>query len=319
MGLSLGSSEMKVTVVSRSGKQLAVLDTLNPNSTIKEVQKELALSKASFPVERQRLTLQNKDDKARPVALDADKKLSDYGLTTDCTIIFKDLGPQISWRTVFALEYLGPMLLYPIFYSQPWWIYGSDLPAMDLVQHLAFACFMLHYLKREYETVFVHRFGNGTMPLRNLFKNSSYYWGNALICAYFINRPGYTPPSFLLVVVGVALFVIGEVGNFLRIKFFAICVALALVSVTSLVEVSLSGCRVPSTPMKSWRGLDSVSWLPRWLLSSSWPKEPIRCMCGLLVSTSDTRESSMERTVLPSILRTERLLCLLFSKCDDPS
>merc|ERR1712137_114976 len=206
MGLSLGSSEMKVTVVSRSGKQLAVLDTLNPNSTIKEVQKELALSKASFPVERQRLTLQNKDDKACPVALDADKKLSDYGLTTDCTIIFKDLGPQISWRTVFVLEYLGPMLLYPIFYSQPWWIYGSDLPAMDLVQHLAFACFMLHYLKREYETVFVHRFGNGTMPLRNLFKNSSYYWGNALICAYFINRPGYTPPSFLLVVVGVALF-----------------------------------------------------------------------------------------------------------------
>merc|ERR1712063_34893 len=99
MGLSLGSSEMKVTVVSRSGKQLAVLDTLNPNSTIKEVQKELALSKASFPVERQRLTLQNKDDKARPVALDADKKLSDYGLTTDCTIIFKDLGPQISWRS----------------------------------------------------------------------------------------------------------------------------------------------------------------------------------------------------------------------------
>merc|ERR1712151_609964 len=125
---------MKVTVVSRSGKQLAVLDTLNPNSTIKEVQKELSLSKASFPVSRQRLTLQNKDDKARPIALDADKKLSDYGLTTDCTIVFKDLGPQISWRTVFILEYLGPMLLYPIFYLQPWWIYGSDLPAMDMVQ-----------------------------------------------------------------------------------------------------------------------------------------------------------------------------------------
>merc|ERR1712137_190024 len=214
MGLSLGSSEMKVTVVSRSGKQLAVLDTLNPNSTIKEVQKELALSKASFPVERQRLTLQNKDDKARPVALDADKKLSDYGLTTDCTIIFKDLGPQISWRTVFVLEYLGPLLLYPIFYSQPALLYGEVTRPMELVQHLAFYFFMLHYIKREYETLFVHRFGNGTMPLRNLFKNSSYYWGNAILCGYFINRPAYTSPASFMVYAGAAMFIVGELGNF---------------------------------------------------------------------------------------------------------
>jgi len=208
------TGRMKVTVVTRSGKQLAVLDTLNPNSTIKEVQKELSLSKANVSVARQRLTLPSNDDKARPVALDADKKLSDYGLTTDCKIVFKDLGPQISWRMVFVLEYLGPMLLYPIFYLQPWWIYGSDLPAMDMVQHLAFACFMLHYLKREYETLFVHRFGNGTMPLRNLFKNSSYYWGNAVICSYFINRPGYTAPPFYLVLIGLVIFMIGETGNF---------------------------------------------------------------------------------------------------------
>lgn len=35
---------------------------------------------------------------------------------------------------------------------------------------------MGHYIKREVETAFVHRFSNETMPLANLFKNSTGYW-----------------------------------------------------------------------------------------------------------------------------------------------
>ena len=34
-------------------------------------------------------------------------------------VVFKDLGPQIGYRTVFILEYLGPLLIYPIFYFVP--------------------------------------------------------------------------------------------------------------------------------------------------------------------------------------------------------
>lgn len=33
-----------------------------------------------------------------------------------------------------------------------------------------------HYIKREFETVFVHRFSKATMPIRNLPKNCAHYW-----------------------------------------------------------------------------------------------------------------------------------------------
>lgn len=42
------------------------------------------------------------------------------------------------------------------------------------------------------------------MPIRNLIKNCSYYWGFAAFIAYFINHPLYTPPSTLQTVLALA-------------------------------------------------------------------------------------------------------------------
>lgn len=56
---------------------------------------------------------------------------------------------------------------------------------------------LLHYFKREFETVFVHRFSNDTMPVQSLLKNCFGYWflfGFGTM--FFFLKPDYEPPSW---------------------------------------------------------------------------------------------------------------------------
>eukprot|EP00042_Codosiga_hollandica_P022183 m.80392 g.80392 ORF g.80392 m.80392 type:complete len:75 (-) comp50689_c0_seq7:2460-2684(-) len=39
-----------------------------------------------------------------------------------------------------------------------------------VLERIAMVCWVFHYAKRLYETVFVHRFSHATMPIRNIFK-----------------------------------------------------------------------------------------------------------------------------------------------------
>uniref|UniRef100_A0A8C2Y8Z8 Very-long-chain enoyl-CoA reductase-like n=1 Tax=Coturnix japonica TaxID=93934 RepID=A0A8C2Y8Z8_COTJA len=117
---------------------------------------------------------------------------------TTATLYFKDLGPQIGWTTVFLIEYTGPLFIYFLFYFRMPFVYGLDerfTSSPHPVVNLACICHSFHYIKRLIETIFVHRFSHGTMPLRNIVKNCLYYWGFAAWLAYYINHPLYTPPS----------------------------------------------------------------------------------------------------------------------------
>ncbi|KAL6075658.1 very-long-chain enoyl-CoA reductase [Balamuthia mandrillaris] len=205
----------QLTVVNQRGKTLKVID-VSGNDTVLAVKERLAkLLPGKYPA-RQRLTLPAEQG-TRPVSLDNDKTLSHYGLCTGKkpnTIVFKDLGPQVGWSTVFMVEYAGPLLIYLFFYLRPWFVYG-DLAStpMTFEAQVACACWVGHYLKRELETIFVHRFSKGTMPLLNIFKNSGYYWGAGALVGYFVNHPLYTPPSSTQFYAGLACFVLFELGN----------------------------------------------------------------------------------------------------------
>ncbi|KAG0145771.1 hypothetical protein CROQUDRAFT_658287 [Cronartium quercuum f. sp. fusiforme G11] len=145
---------------------------------------------------RQRLTTADKK-----VLDDDQKRLSDYGIQDGDEIVFKDLGPQISWKTVFLIEYLGPLFIHPLFYfSNPISdrIYKGPV-SHSTMQTVAFGLVTAHFVKRELETVFVHRFSNATMPLTNIFKNSFHYW---ILSGVLLALPIYGQSSSALSIKG---------------------------------------------------------------------------------------------------------------------
>jgi very-long-chain enoyl-CoA reductase len=145
------------------------------------------------------------------------KDLGMHSLPLPSVISNASIGPQISWRTVFIVEYLGPLLIHPLMYLARPFLYGTRAPASGL-QKLTLLMCVIHFAKREFETIFVHRFSSATMPVRNIVKNSGYYWiFSGLNLAYWTygpNSPAARPSNPLITYLGVALFTIGEICNY---------------------------------------------------------------------------------------------------------
>lgn len=203
---------MEVKVLhARSGKTLTTLQNLTLKSTIGDVKKQYHQKVPKCYPTRQAFKLDQKGKMLKDEDI-----LGELGLTSKSTLYFKDLGPQIGWSTVFMCEYAGPLFVYLIFYTRPAIIYSVASEVRPNVVHIAAACYSFHYIKRLLETVFVHRFSNATMPIMNLFKNCSYYWGFSAFIAYFINHPLYTTPAYgdVQIYGGLAAFLFSELGNF---------------------------------------------------------------------------------------------------------
>lgn len=90
------------------------------------------------------------------------------------------MAAKIPWRTVFICEYTAPLLVFPaVSKAGPFATLASTL-------------WTLHFAKRLAETLCVHKFSKGAMPLSNLFKNCAYYGGAAVVVAYDVSRrPAY--------------------------------------------------------------------------------------------------------------------------------
>ncbi|KAL4780723.1 3-oxo-5-alpha-steroid 4-dehydrogenase-domain-containing protein [Aspergillus varians] len=216
----MASSAVTVVVQSR-GKPIKKLPKevqLAPNDSTQELYNQLAEA-SGYSVHRLRIT---KAADRTFVPNSKDSTIEGNGISEKTVLHVKDLGPQISWRTVFIIEYLGPFLIPTLFLFplRPYLYYNFDnILEPTNVQLLVSALLTIHFLKREYETIFVHRFSNATMPARNIVKNSGHYWILAgCNIAYWVFRPDSTAAtarlSPFLLYTGLVLYVFGEVANF---------------------------------------------------------------------------------------------------------
>ena len=156
---------------------------------------------------------------------DTNTTVVDIGLRDGSTIAVKDLGPQIDWRTVFVIEYLGPIIIHLLIYFLRPQIYSlppfslTEIPEASELQELSLKMIVTHFIKRELETLFIHRFSLATMPFFNLFKNSGHYWLlSGVLIAYVTYSPtSPTQTNFVgspLSYLGIVLFIFGEAANF---------------------------------------------------------------------------------------------------------
>lgn len=109
----------QLEVYTTSNRHIGKIQVSSEN-TVKDIKAEVAKLNKKLSPDRQsvRLDLRDKDRKDSAT-------VASLGVSNGSKIYIKDLGPQISWRTVFVLEYLGPLVLYLIVATRPWIFYGD--------------------------------------------------------------------------------------------------------------------------------------------------------------------------------------------------
>lgn len=100
-----------------------------------------SIHRLSFKYEADGKTVRLEDDS---------KTLDSYGVSPSTVLIFKDLGPQIGYRTVFLLEYFGPIVFVSLFALRPQLIFGESASSAEFnwVALLGVISWNMHFIKR---------------------------------------------------------------------------------------------------------------------------------------------------------------------------
>lgn len=131
--------------------------------------------------------------------------LKKQGLTEATIIELKNLGTQLPYRWLFLSEYFGPIPIMLFFSMRPELVYGTGVStALPLATTVAVWAYVLHFVKRELETLFVHKFSKPSVPLDVFVRNNLYYSGFAAVVAYFVCHPDavVVPDSFVGIFAG---------------------------------------------------------------------------------------------------------------------
>ncbi|KAI9057322.1 hypothetical protein FKP32DRAFT_1598411 [Trametes sanguinea] len=188
--VSVKVSAAKSSPLARNLPTFITFDKSTEEHTVRDLKKAITAKNPKLHPSRQKLTL-----KGESKTLPDNATLKEAGVVDGSEVTVKDLGPQIGWRTVFLIEYAGPLLIHPLIYHFPNLFYGGPVQH-SVLQKYVYAAVMLHFFKRELETLFVHRFSHGTMPFRNVFKNSAHYHIlSGLLLAYSVYSPTYAANS----------------------------------------------------------------------------------------------------------------------------
>lgn len=216
------SKTLTIEVLDARGNKIYESNKVSESQTVLHLKQELVKScekirKKGHGVER--VALKMNDPKTGKYMSDKTKKINEHAdldLNKKITLYYKDLGLQVSWTTVFLVEYAGPLFITLALVFLQKLIYGQTFE-LSYQQKLGAALVVFHYAKREVETIFVHRFSNDTMPAFNIIKNSTHYWILCGFCnMYFFLHPQYTAPAWLsesLLNLIAALFVVFEFLN----------------------------------------------------------------------------------------------------------
>lgn len=117
---------------------------------------------------------------------------------------------------MFFIEYAGPLLIHPFFYYCQTMVYGKSFEHTR-EQQITFVAVMFHFIKRELESAYVHRFSNDTMPFWNIFKNSGHYWIlSGLSLAYFgYKEDNRAPLPDAILYIACFIWLYAQISNFL--------------------------------------------------------------------------------------------------------
>lgn len=172
------------------------------------------------------------------------------------------------------------------------------------------------------------------MPILNLFKNCTYYWGFTAYVAYHINHPLYTSPNMSQVYAALAVFVVSwklfswESNN--SNDDFSLLKSATYPSISAweasglqvhqlerfqflmrtLWQWSSTWFHALTTPTSSLPGSHSLSWPSACQLCFSLSLEGCRWRCGHSPSIETTRKSSKttRRTAKPSFHSSSKRL-----------
>ncbi|CAG5110016.1 Oidioi.mRNA.OKI2018_I69.chr2.g4469.t1.cds [Oikopleura dioica] len=213
-------------------KTLCVLNRVPTTTTTRELKKLFEREFPTIYVERQSFHLDKKSK-----ALPNKDCLSSHGLTNECVLYFKDLGPQSNWKTVFLCEFSCMILVYSIFFLLRY-IRGDSYnsenddddqdetegdegeneeifvkSADDFACLAAMIAHTFHYLRRILEVCFLHKFSGSTFAVRNIPKICIFNGIMTAWMAYIINHPQYHPPRNLQVLFASVIFLLAELGS----------------------------------------------------------------------------------------------------------